>query len=189
VVNYTACRGVIVPRWDQRRGRTGHVDGQGAPTSWRFYNHSLRQLDNNDDEAFRLNKIAAQNGMHDAVLAMGWFYLNGFGVEANQEEAIRWYRKSARQGDERAMFSLGQISYFEGDYDEALLWLKRASDKGHYRSDFWIGKLYWRGQGVDQDRKAANAYFARAAGKRLTEAQRVLRYLAFLARKQQAKTS
>ncbi len=26
------------------------------------------------------NCIAAQEGMHDAVLAMGWFYLNGVGV-------------------------------------------------------------------------------------------------------------
>jgi len=36
-----------------------------------------------------LNVIAAEQGMHDAVLAMGWFYLNGVGAQANEEEAIR----------------------------------------------------------------------------------------------------
>jgi TPR repeat protein len=72
--------------------------------------HSLNRLDNNDEEAFRLNTIAAENGMHDAVLAMGWFYLNGVGVKANQQEATRWYKKSARQGHPRAMFSLGYIA-------------------------------------------------------------------------------
>jgi TPR repeat protein len=139
-------------------------------------------LDDNDYEAFRLNQLAAQDGMHDAVLAMGWFYLNGVGIKADKEEAIRWYRKSARQGDERAMFSLGQICFFDGDFAGALLWFTRASEKGHHRSDFWIGKLYWRGCGVAQDRKAANAYFARAAEKKVTEAQRAVRYLAFLSK-------
>jgi len=137
-----------VKRPDQQRGRTGHADSTGVPRSWRSYNHSLRLLDNNDKEAFRLNQIAAQEGMHDAVLAMGWFYLNGVGIDADIAEAIRWYRRSARQGDKRAMFSLGQIAYFGMDYSEALLWSKRAADKGHHRSDFWIGKLYWRGQGI-----------------------------------------
>src|SRR5208283_3506668 len=75
------------------------------------YNRSLRLIDNNDAEAFRLNCMAAENGMHDAVLAMGWFYLNGVGVEADEEEAIQWYRRSARQGEPRAMFSLGYIAY------------------------------------------------------------------------------
>ena len=167
-------------RSDQRRGRTGHADGNGSPVSWRSYNHSLRLIDSNDDEAFRLNQIAALQGMHDSVLAMGWFYLNGVGVKANVEEAIRWYRKSARQGDERAMFSLGQIAYFARDYSDALLWFKRAANNGHNRSDYWIGKLYWRGQGVARDRQIAHKYFARAAAKRLPEAQRTIRYLAFL---------
>lgn len=83
-------------RPDQQRGRTGHADSTGVPRSWRSYNHSLRLLDNNDKEAFRLNQIAAQEGMHDAVLAMGWFYLNGVGIDADIAEAIRWYRRSAR---------------------------------------------------------------------------------------------
>lgn len=173
-------------RPDQLRGRTGHANRNGIPRSYRSYNHSLRLLDNNDEEAFRLNQIAAQTGMHDAVLAMGWFYLNGVGVEANRAEALRWYRRSARQGDERAMFSLGQIAYWESDYSEALLWLNRAAKKGHHRSDFWIGKLYWRGQGVPADRQKANQCFARAAVNKVSEAQRVLRYLGFVAKRASA---
>jgi TPR repeat protein len=130
-----------------------------------------------------LNQIAAQTGMHDAVLAMGWFYLNAVGVEANKAEALRWYKRSARQGEERAMFSLGQIAYWDGDYSEALLWWNRAAKRGHHRSDFWIGKLYWRGQGVPEDRQKANQYFARAAEEKVPEAQRVLRYLGFVAKR------
>ncbi len=170
-------------RSDQRRGRSGYTNAVGVPASWRTYNHSLRLLDNDESEAFRLNQIAAEQGMHDAVLAMGWFYLNGVGVEVDEAAALRWYRKSARRGDARAMFSLGQIAYSGRDYSEALLWFRRAADKGHHRSQFWLGKLYWRGHGVERNRHEANQQFARAAAKKLPEAQRTLRYLGFLARR------
>ena len=158
----------------------------GRPDPWAPYNRSLRLPDNNDAEAFRLNRVAAEDGMHDAVLAMGWFYLNGAGVEADEDEAIRWYRRSARQGEPRAMFSLGYIAYFRKDYSEALKWFERALGKNHHRSSFWIGKIYWRGQGVDRDRKRAQSYFAQAAQRKVVEAQRAIRFLAFLSGRRRA---
>jgi TPR repeat protein len=59
----------------------------GRPSSWRSYNHSLKLLGNDEAEAFRLNLLAAQNGMRDAVLAMGWLYLNGVGIERDEDAA------------------------------------------------------------------------------------------------------
>ena len=115
--------------------------------------------------------------MHDAVLAMGWFYLNGVGVDPNEKEAIRWYRKSARQGEPRAMFSLGYIAYVNRDFADALNWFTRAEGKGHNRSKYWIGKMYWRGQGVGQNRKRAKELFIQAASQKVTEAQRAIRFL------------
>ena len=83
----------------QGRGRNRNINVSGFSASSRIYNHSLRLLDNDKSEAFRLNQIAAKEGMHDAVLAMGWFYLNGVGTDTDEEAALGWYRKSARQGD------------------------------------------------------------------------------------------
>jgi TPR repeat protein len=119
---------------------------------------------------FGLNSQAAESGMRDAVLAMGWFYLNGVGVEQDPELARRWYRKSARQGDSRAMFSLGQMAYDEQDYVDALLWFGRVADKGHATSLFWIGKLLWRGDGAPEDRKRAMALFQKAATEKVPAA-------------------
>jgi uncharacterized protein len=149
----------------------------GFNHSFANYDRSLRLLNNNDAEAFRLNQAAASDGMHDAVLAMGWFYLNGVGVAADVEEAIRWYRRSARQGEPRAMFSLGQIAFWEKDFAEALSWFTKAAAKQHHRSNYWIGKLHWRGNGVPQNRKLARRFFVQAAGKRVEEAQRAIRFL------------
>jgi TPR repeat protein len=147
-----------------------------------LYKRSLESLSGqhapeDPQKSFLLNAQAAESGIRDAVLAMGWFYLNGVGVEQDREQAQRWYRKSARQGDPRAMFSLGQMAYDERDYVDALVWFRRAADKGHARSLFWIGKLFWRGQGVPEDRKQARVLFQKAGAEKVSEARRVLRFL------------
>jgi tetratricopeptide (TPR) repeat protein len=168
-----------VARINQGSVRTREAKRSSYSEPLRIYNNSVELLDRDDSEAFRLNHLAAQAGNHDAVLAMGWFYLNGVGVEADERAAVLWYRKSARQGDPKAMFSLGQIAYLRGEFAEALTCFERAAGKGHQRSNFWIGKMYWRGNGVAKNQKVAKNYFARAASGKVQEAKRTLRYLAF----------
>jgi uncharacterized protein len=147
-----------------------------------LYNCSLNCLDGEGvpkdlAKSFALNAEAASAGHADAVLAMGWFYLNGAGVKRDVEQARKWYRKSARRGEPKTMFSLGQIAYDERNFRDAVTWFKRAVDAGHSRSRYWFGKLYWRGHGVAEDRKEAMRLFHRAATDKVTEAQRVLRFL------------
>jgi uncharacterized protein len=113
--------------------------------------------------AFTLNQEAARLGHHDATLAMGWFYLNGIGVAENWDEAWHWYRKSARQGDSRAMFSLGYMCYKKQYPAEAKAWFSRAAKAGHMRSVCWLGKLYWKGSGVEEDKKRGISLFQQAA--------------------------
>jgi TPR repeat protein len=127
--------------------------------------------------AFNLNQKAAKLGLADAILNMGWFYAGGRGVARDLSLAQKWYRRSARHGDPRAMFSLGQIAYDSGDYSGARRWFRRAGDHGHMRSFYWLGKLAWRGHGVPCDRSAALALFHRAARAHDPEAVRGLRFL------------
>jgi uncharacterized protein len=147
-----------------------------------LYNNSLKylkgqQCPKDEARAFSLNSEASRLGHADAVLAMGWFYLNGVGVDRNLERARKWYRDAARHGDTRAMFSLGQIAHNEGEHSEALIWFKRAYEGGHHRSGYFIGKHFWRGHGVNQDKKEAMRYFHVAASHKVKAAQRVLRFL------------
>lgn len=146
-----------------------------------IYNESLDLLQGQGvaqdaKRAFDLNAEAAKAGHADAVLAMGWFYLNGAGVDRSIEKAKKWYRESARRGEPKAMFSLGQIAYDERDFAEALRWFTRASEAGHARSLYWIGKLYWRGHGVERDQKRAKRLVHQAATRKVAEAQRLLRF-------------
>jgi TPR repeat protein len=147
-----------------------------------FYNRSLDLLTGqgvrkDEKRSFALNSEAAKLGHHDAVLAMGWYYLNGVGVARDVKKAKIWYRKSARHGQQKAMFSLGQMAYDERDYSDALIWFNRAAKAGHDRSLYWIGKLHWRGHGVRQDRNQAMALFQKAAKKKVREARRFLKFI------------
>jgi len=154
------------------------------PLSTHLYNESLKYLEGQGvakdvNEAFRLNTAAAADGMHDAVLAMGWFYRRGIGVELDIEESKRWYRKSARQKEPRAMFSLGEICYDERDYEEAFVWFNRAAESGHARSLYWIGMLHWKGRGVPENKSLAKKFFQQAAEKKIYEAQRFFAFEIF----------
>jgi|tagenome__1003787_1003787.scaffolds.fasta_scaffold20050061_2 TPR repeat protein len=159
-----------------------------APTSERvmdpadLYNKSLdflkgQGVEKDEKRSFELNAKAAASGDRDAVLAMGWYYFNGVGVDRDLGEARRWYRKSARQKQPGAMFSLGSISCEEGKYEEAMQWFESAVKEGHTRSIYWIAKLYWRGLGVGRDRRHAEVLLEQAAARRVPEARRVLRFL------------
>ena len=150
-----------------------------------LYNESLALLEGkgiqkDEQRSFELNRKAAVEGHADATLAMGWFYLNGVGVARSISDAITWYRRSARRGEPRAMFSLGFIAYEQKDWCDALTWFRRAADSGHHRSLFWIGKLHWKGRAVTQSRSEAMRLFHLAAKKRVPDATRALRWLTAL---------
>lgn len=167
---------------EQLTGRRQGQSRSNAVSASRLYDESLRFLDGLGVEqdlvrAFALNAEAAEFGHHDAALAMGWFYLNGFGVERDLDLARKWYRVSARHGDTRAMFSLGYIAYVAGEFVEALVWFRRATEKGHHRSLYFLGRHYWRGHGVVQDRKKAMRFIHDAAVHKIEAAQRAVRFL------------
>lgn len=147
-----------------------------------LYNRSLDYLKGSNapkdsEKSFALNAQVAQAGFRDAILAMGWYYMGGVGVPRNYELAKKWYRKSARYGEPKAMFSLGRIFYIEQDYAESLIWFRRAAKAGHARSLYWIGKQYWYGQSVLRDRKEAMRHFHLAANKKVIAARRILKFL------------
>lgn len=147
-----------------------------------LYDESLNYLGDNGQpedfaKAFPLNAKAAALGLPDAILAMGWFYFNGFGTPRDLRQAERWYRRSARLGDPRAMFSLGEIACDEKSFETARQWFELAHKHGHTRSLYWLGKLYWRGQGVTRDRVKAMKLFEQAARANNYEAMRLMRFI------------
>ena len=71
-------------------------------------------------KAFREWKAFAETGDDAAAqYHLGWMYNTGTWLEQDQKEAVKWYRKSAEQGNGFAQFSLALT------YDAGLLGVKQ----------------------------------------------------------------
>ena len=83
-------------------------------------------------------KMQKMRGEHEQAWADEWWNLAGLcyeygkGVEADQLEAVKWYRKAAEQGDITAQFHLGLCYEYgkgvEADQSEAVNWFQKAAD-------------------------------------------------------------
>ena len=60
-----------------------------------------------DAEAIKWYRKAAEQGYPAAQNDLGWMYQNGKGVPQNDVEAVRWYQKAAQQGYAIAQDNLG----------------------------------------------------------------------------------
>jgi TPR repeat protein len=94
-------------------------------------------------------------------------YLAGRGVEGNAEEAAKWYRRAADQGNAQAQYNLGNL-YLDGrgvvqDYKQALQWWRLAAAQGYSDAQYNIGVAYENGLSVPNDGKEAAKWYRLAA--------------------------
>ena len=94
-------------------------------------------------------------------------YAEGQGVPQDYEEAVKWYRLAAAQGNVSAQYSLG-LAYEKGqgvsqDYKEAVKWYRLAAAQGYQVAKINLGVMYANGTGVRQDLVRAYMWFTLAA--------------------------
>ena len=90
-----------------------------------------------DDAAkknFERTKALAERGNASFQTHLGWMYQFGKGVQKDDKEALKWYRKAAEQGFVRAQYSLAAC-YFHGqgvlkDNMTAYAWINIAATNG-----------------------------------------------------------
>lgn len=106
----------------------------------------------------------ANSGDAAAMRIVGFYYYNGFTVEANEVTALGWFEKSANAGDVGAMVKLGSV-YRRANYttSKAFKWFLKAAELGHIHAQFWVAHMYSHGEGVKQDFPAAFKWYSRAA--------------------------
>ena len=78
-----------------------------------------------------------------------------YGVTSNQEEAAKWFRKSAAQGFAEAEDGLG-VCYRDGiglpkNLAEAVKWFRKAADQGYVGAQAELGACYYDGVGVPKN--------------------------------------
>lgn len=95
------------------------------------------------------------------------YYFGKNGKSQDYIEAVKWYLKSAEQGDAYAQNDLGYC-YDKGlgvsqDYAEAIKWYRKAAEQGYAVAQNGLGFCYYNGQGVTQDYAEAVKWYRKAA--------------------------
>ena len=128
----------------------------------------------NASEAIKWFTASAEQGYEWAQYNLGVRYLNGEGVEKSVSEAAKWLGRGAYQDNVDACVMLGALYLDATQYDDAIPWLTKAADAGDSSGMKMLGYLNAFGLGVKQDRKAARAWYTKAAEAGHTEARQDL---------------
>lgn len=114
-------------------------------------------------EQFESVLAIAEAGDVFAQNEVGDLYWNGWGTDEDEDEAIKWYKKSAETGYWRSADTLGGIYYHSEDYNNAIKWIKQAAKQGVPNSQNYLGLAYYSGNGVSQNRQESAKWFKKAA--------------------------
>jgi predicted nucleic acid-binding protein len=106
-------------------------------------------------EAARHYLVAAELGHSAAQTGIGVSYGNGYGVDASEEQAIRWLQRAASQGDAIAQYNLGLGLVFGTTVvpNEALQWAMKAAQQDYEPAYRLLSWMYQSGSGVEQSTK------------------------------------
>jgi TPR repeat protein len=106
----------------------------------------------------------------DQAEAVKWFRKaarQGQGTDKNDSRAVKWFRKAARQGHARAQYSLAvRTARGQGtdkNDSQAVKWFRRAAEQGHAKAQYSLGLRYSQGKGVPKNIVLAYMWWSLAA--------------------------
>ena len=110
----------------------------------------------------------ADEPSYTACLNYAYLCLSGDGVDQDDAEAVRWFRKAADGGGLTAAMNQLGLAYYRGrgvgqDYGEALRYFRMAADKGDTTGMYNVGWCYANGRGTNEDQSRAFDWFRQSA--------------------------
>ena len=119
--------------------------------------------------AFAQFKKLAEKDYAPAQSNVGMMYAEGIGVAKDEQQAVYWWRKAAKEGDTKAIYNLA-LMYSDGkgvakDDQQAAYWYQKAAYFGYEFAQYNLGVMYAKGTGVPQDDKQAAYWYRKAANK------------------------
>jgi TPR repeat protein len=109
----------------------------------------------------------AETGDVDACYGMGLLYGNGFGVDLNDELALKFYGLAAAKGHAEAQYNLG-VMHQNGwgvplNEEEGLKWFRLAAEQGVNGAQMALGRFYAMDFADSYDPVEAYKWFALAS--------------------------
>lgn len=120
-------------------------------------------------------------GEVEAIFLVGTAYDEALGLDADPEEAVRWYRRAAEAGHVLGAHNLGN-AYAAGrgverDDAEAVRWWRQAAEEGDAITQLRLGEAYEAGRGVGRDPARAAEWYRRSAERGNRDARQALEKL------------
>jgi TPR repeat protein len=119
------------------------------------------------EQAFSTVKAQADGGDAGALVTLGGFYAEGFGVQKNFSLARECYEKAELAGSAEGIYNVGvcwEIGMGSAaDVARAAGYFRRAADRGLPQALFKMSVILDSGSGVARDEKASIEYMAKAA--------------------------
>lgn len=104
----------------------------------------------------------AENGDGLAQCILGNCYYYGIYVEANDDEAMKWYNEASVSVDASSpmvTYRLGEYYDSITDYKQAMLWYKKAAEQNYIPALYEIAWYYGTGRGVLEDEETMIYYY------------------------------
>lgn len=112
-------------------------------------------------------KPLAEAGDKNGQFGLGLLYANGWGVDLNDDEALKWYGLAAGQGHGEAAYNLGVMNAngwgVPQSDDGAFKWYSQAAASGFTIAQISLGKMYAIGFGAPLDPVEAHKWYNIAA--------------------------
>lgn len=115
-------------------------------------------------KALELVIEAAKRGHALSQNAVGWIYKEGLGVDENVDEAVKWFRLAAAQGQQNALTNLAWCYDYclpsdEMDRAEIYKLYRAAAEQGFVNAYAHVGECFDDGDGVKQNKHVAVMWF------------------------------
>jgi len=109
----------------------------------------------------------ADEGDAEACYGMGLLYGNGFGVDMNDDQALKYYGIAADKGHAEAQYNLG-VMHQNGwgvplNEEEGIRWYELAADQGILGAQLALGRVYAMDFSEKYDPVEAYKWFSLAA--------------------------
>lgn len=108
---------------------------------------------------------AADAGVGRGNLLLGHIWMKGFGVTADPDKALEYFKTADAEGDMKAGRYIGLIAQEKGDIQTAAQWFRHSAELGDITSQYYLGQAYETGTGAPQDYVAAMAWYQKSAAR------------------------
>ena len=164
VTNERFLEGTPYPSTEESGWKAGHqmnlyIDGDKLrkENSKEYFYKETVFFDKHSVAVIDIKRTLAAEGDAVAQFELGRCYARGEGVDKNQIEAVRWFRKAAEQGLASAQLTLA-YNCVAKDEAEAVRWFRKAAEQGVDEAQFNLAYRYYSGLGVAKDFVEAYAY-------------------------------